>query len=512
MSLTSLIISKGSTVAATIAATEIDAVLFDRIEAGRQAMPERLAVSIAAHLGVSYGEVAGEVSRVTTTGALSAYNAVPAQVLLGDRLPPVLLHPIDTLAIEPQTPPVPPVGEWVWITSNGNGDWPSNDYLYIVDVVNETLVGAHNLSSDAWPGPGILRASGLAYDADGGQVLCMGHDELEGAWIARYTASTGMWADTSFANYGAQWGCDWGVTEGFWKGYWTPFPNETGIMQLDESTVGTPMTVLATQQFSASPDAYEISLNVYEDGFTYSLVFDPAAGGGFGNLYWEKVDQVTGAGTIGGTNFIPAVGLGTTTYPIVDQIYTLGVTTFEVYGLNVAKIETNLWTYAAGDPTAPPASLPLYKTDMSTLVTTPVATVGVDVPGCWLGGCVVDDDGNLWVTSMKGPGEVKTIHVHKLDTAGNVLAAYEMPSAYEETVDYAGICVFAAGTVWVVYRVTNGMTEQTTLNLGKLDKATAALVSSVVLHVNFTNPRGGLDIITTDVGPLAVALPGGTAF
>jgi hypothetical protein len=497
-----LIISKGSTVAATITAVSIEPLLFDRIEAGRQAMPYALAVRIAAWLDASVGEVTDEVLRVSTTGALAGFNAVPASTIEGDDLPSVLLHPIET--IDP-TPPEVVVEEWVWVSSNGDAGEGTDDMVYVVDVVNENLVQWHDMTA-TWSA--TLRAAGLAYDATAGRVLCLGHDNPEVATIARFIASTAAHVDNSSANYGAQWGIDWGVTEGFWKDAWTIIPLQTEVQQIDGAAAA-PMTILQDHQFGATPDAFAISLNLYEDGFAYCLLFDDD---GAGDLYWERVNLSTGATANGVFNFVPVIGLGNTTQPIIDMVYT-GSTLGEVYGLNVARIGSDLWTYAAGDPLLPPVSLPLYKTDVTTLGTTSIATVGVDVPGCWMGGCVVDDDGNIWVTSMKQgrPENPKTLHVHKLDTAGNVLAAYQMPATASDTCTYVGIGVFAAGTVWFVYRTENSDTESTTFNLGKFDKTTGALVSSIVLHANVGNPRGGLDIITTDVGPTTPVLPPGLA-
>jgi len=508
MSLTSLIIANGSTLEETVAALGISGYLIERIEAGRQPLPFELAEQLAAHLGVEVGDVVAEVDRVSTTGARAGFNAVPADLVRGDRLPPVLLHPLEEVVL-PERPEVE--GEWVWITSNGSPSMSfTDDYLYVVDVVNENLVAAIDLTPLWWFG--IIRASGLAYDATNGRVICLGHDQYEGWMITRFDAATATFVDLSFGgDYGDQWGCDWNATEGLWKdSYFSGWIS--GVVQLDETSPPS-MPVVGGWPFTDSPAAEGISLNLYENGFAYAMAWDPT----LAVLTWRRVKLSDGSNVTGATNLFPA-GVGGTTQPVIDSM-DIGDGSDEVYGVTVARIDDALYVAQAGNPFFPfPPPIPIYATDMNTLATTPVFPVGPVLPGYWMGGSVADDDGNLWITTCRIDLETSewiTFFLHKVDpSTGNVLAWYRMPNGVgpgvTEYTAHLGIAILAAGAIWAVARVEDWMSETTELRLVKFDLDTADLLSWVVLHEAVFNPRAGFDIIATDVGPTTpVPPPGG---
>lgn len=105
MSLASLCTEKGTTLAQLALALEVDAVLFERVDAGRQGLPAPLARRMAELLGVPAGTVEKAAGRViadtnpfVTNGA--AYRPLPPRTDIGEKMPALQLA-------KPPDPPLP---------------------------------------------------------------------------------------------------------------------------------------------------------------------------------------------------------------------------------------------------------------------------------------------------------------------------------------------------------------------------------------------------------------------
>lgn len=504
MSLRSLFAKYELTFEAVSNATKIPVLLFERIDSGRQALPIDVATKIASFLKIDVATVVSEVKRISTTGASIGSNPLPSEPILGEPLLPVQLHSVAPVDIE-RAEPLP--GEWIWISSNGSPSWfYTPDFAYIVDVANEKLVGVINVSDDLSDGL-TKRLGGLAYNSDSKRMVCVCHDpEVDGMTeLVTYDARTLLLTDYFVGyDYRQQWACDYTPTDGLWKDS-TLAGTSAGIQQLSGGLV------LQNWVFTDSPNVEAISINLYENGFAYSLVWDPTNQ----TLTWRRCELSSGAMLDGSHNMFNPVGFYGSTHPVIDSLY-IGDGSDYVFGLTIARIGGVLYTVQAGDAydNSPPP-IPIYATDMQTLVTNEIFPYGGDLPGYWMGGAVADDEGYLWISTVEWENDELlpssfSFMVHKIEpTTGEIVAWYRMPNEPHAITSYLGIGIFAAGSVWFVYRVGD-WDAFPNMYLGKFNRETAALESSILLHKNLFDPRVAFDITKADVGPFVEVKPAGS--
>jgi hypothetical protein len=145
------------------AALGMPPVLFDRVDAGRQALPIDVAEGIARVLGVSLADILSSGVRVTAIRGSLPLKVNPPRPDLGDAFPYVSLATPKDFVLPPRAESPPPVFmDRVWFSTYIPENGISRGFIGCIDCSTRTLVGMHttgvgsNVTALAWNGAGYV--------------------------------------------------------------------------------------------------------------------------------------------------------------------------------------------------------------------------------------------------------------------------------------------------------------------------------------------------------------------
>lgn len=491
MSLTSLFAAYGMRPERVAEVLGISPFVFDRIDSGRQGLPDVLVPRIAAIIGATDAEVRSNSSRIITARSWPRSGvATPVRPDLNEPLPHVLLHPIPPVPLHPREEVAPRL---VWFTlsmmfgkltdrikatPNSNkllaalaptgvperlGKDPVGLGLYLgaIDADARSLASLRDLSL---LGHYFTNPWALAFDGDRVWVTDAGWSEA--GVIAATPADEAMgtitiYDDGPFApeSHGAA-GVEYGDTSsGLWK---TNFVwGDTYELQRIDPMAGTPnaSVPITIGGLPARPETCTVI-----GGKVFTIAYIPANGSS--QARFVRVDP--------GTLVQDAESTGhdfTSAWEWMWMPTQVAATT--------SRADAALWIQEPGDPWAVSTESAILRCDQSTMVVTRI--VASDDIGVWSGGADADADGNLWFTGYRYALEVPAIYIAKVAPDGTVLAritAAEVPGLNRVgplVVDRAG------GAVWAFAIIVDPELEEARVCMLRIDVVSAVVTNTVVV-------------------------------
>ncbi|HOA00816.1 MAG TPA: hypothetical protein PKI27_00760 [Dermatophilaceae bacterium] len=492
MSLASLFAAYGMRPERVAEVLGISPFVFDRIDSGRQGLPDVLVPRIAAIIGATDAEVRSNASRIITARSWPRSGvATPVRPDFNEPMPHVLLHPIPPVPLHPREEVVPRL---VWFTMSrmfGLVDrikaTPNGDKVLaafgIADGVPERLgkgepeglglyLGAINTEARSLASLRDLSLLGryfnnpwaLAFDGDRvwvtdagwgmtGVVAATPADEAMGP-ITIY--DDGPFAPESRGAAGVEYG---DTSSGLWKTNiaW----GETYELQRVDPTTGEPNAAvpITIGEYSAMPTTCTVV-----GGKVFTVAYVPANGSSQARFVRVDPGALVQDAESTGHDF-------TSAWEWMWMPAQVAATT--------SRTDAALWIQEPGDPWAMSTESAILRCDQSTMVVTRI--VASDDIGVWSGGADADADGNLWFTGYRYAFEVTAIYIAKVAPDGTVLAritAAEVPG-----LDRVGPLVVdrAGGAVWAFAIIADPELEELRACMLRIDVASAAVTDTVVV-------------------------------
>jgi len=490
MSLASLFAAYGMRPERVAEVLGISPFVFDRIDSGRQGLPDVLVPRIAAIIGATDAEVRSNASRIIAARSWPRSGvATPVRPDLNEPIPHVLLHPIPPVPLHPREEVVPrlvfltlgagmcvverlkkqPNGERLLAMLMPDVQAVPEDrlklrgmmqFLVAIDTTTRSLASVRDVSEGSRDFNAI---HGLAFDGERVWVT-------NAAWGTGIIASTSATqADAPFAYY-----TDWqfgpsstgaaaveyaDTTSGLWKtneGWGEVYSHD--LQRIDPAT-GSP--IAAVPIVVSEIDARPITCTVV-GGKVFTIAMTTV--GWPAEVRFVRVDP--------GTATQEAVSTGydfSNSWSMFRSAAQVAATTL--------RADAALWIQEPGSPFGEPPPSAILRCDQDTMVVSRILTS--DDIGMWSGGADADADGNLWFTGIRFGDGVLT-YISKVARDGTVLA--RITQADVPGMDQVGPLVVdrANGVVWAYARILDPELGQSHCVL-RIEVASAAVTDTIVV-------------------------------